>query len=56
MFKNGKIITWVNAETIEEAKEIVNTHEWNFWRELPIKETITKEEAEELLNFKYKIK
>ena len=56
MFKNNKAICWTCAKTIEEAKEKNSTFHWNFWRELSIKETITIEKAEELLNFKYKIK
>lgn len=55
-FKNGKAICWMNAESIEEAKNECETFSWEFWQELPTKETITIEKAEELLNFKYKIK
>lgn len=56
MFKKNKAICWDCVESIEEAKHITSTSEWDFWRELPTKETITIEKAEELLNFKYKIK
>ena len=48
-FIENKPVCWINAETIEEAKSEYMTKFWNFWREIPIKETITKEEAEELL-------
>jgi hypothetical protein len=44
---NGMPLCWKKAETLEEAKNDVDTFTWNFIRELPTKTVLTKQQIAE---------
>jgi hypothetical protein len=45
-YKKGYYISWINAKTLEEAENEIQTHPWNFAWPLSDTETVTLTEAQ----------
>ena len=45
LIKNNKAICWENAETIEEAKDEINTSSWKYYRNIKPKTVLTKQQV-----------